>query len=159
MASPNVIVATGEPRGLFQEATLKTAAAKPGQSVKLTGLSGVATDAFAGGCTVREYEVAPGFAGEVCVLIEKNLVGQTISDEHAVDDGVQYYIPLPGEPFYALGLSGETLNVGTRGSFNAAGKLIADVDGPVICMDAGGALAADTLLLCRVGHTDTVTAS
>lgn len=157
--SMNTIVVAENPRGRFKEGVLKTATAKPGQCVKLNAVSGVNSDPFADGASVRSYDVVPGYAGEVAVLTEKGLVGGAEGDTYAVNDGVHYYLPLPGEEFYALGLSGETLNVGTRASFDADGKLVADVDGSIICMDAGGTLAADTLLQVRVGHTTTATAS
>lgn len=159
MASPNVIVAVGEPRGIFQEGVLKTAGAKPGQNVKLKAVNGVSSDAFASGCSVPVYDVEPGYAGETAVLTEQNLVGKGITDAYVVDDGVHYYLPMKGEAFYALGLSGQTLNVGTRASFNAAGKLISDADGSIIVMEAGGTLSADTLIKVRQGDTTTATAT
>lgn len=164
MSTPrNKIVIQGEPRGCFYEGILKTAGAKPGQCVAITGVTssggGADGDDNFYGSVYNEYHYAPGYAGVIAVLTEQNLVGKTEDDAYAVDDGVHVYFPQPGEDFRALGLSGQTLNVGSRAAFNAAGKLIAAAAGPIIVMEAGGTLSGDTLLICRYGGVTAATAS
>lgn len=146
----NTIVRSENPRGRFQEAVLKTAAAKPGQCTKISATAVVGD--------VRTQSVVPGFAGENCILTEYLMAGE-VGDAYAVDDGVQYYIPLPGDELMVLGLSGETLNAGTRANFNAAGKLIAAAAGVWTVQEAAGTLSADTLVLARYSGNSVATAT
>lgn len=158
----NKIVLSGEPRGYAYEGVLKTATAKPGQCVKITGGTvegGDSDDVFADGGEVHELQYSPGFAGAVTLITEKNLLGFDDATAYAVDDGIHVYNPLPGEDFRALGLSGETLNVGTRANFDADGKLVAAAAGIITVLEAGGTLSADTLLICRLSGSSVATAS
>lgn len=163
MAVPrNKIVVSENPRGRFQEAKLITATAKPGQCVKIadtTIVGGTGSTTLVAGGELQELSVNVGFAGLYAILTERPLLGQADSDTYAINDRVPYYQPLPGDDFIALGLSGETLNAGTRASYNVAGKLIADADGEIIVLEDGGTLSADTLILVRFGGVSTATAS
>ena len=138
------IVVSENPRGRFREGMLKAATtALPGQNLKHE-----ATDVF-----------SPGFAGELNIVVAQTLIGGTITDAYAAAARCYSYAPLPGDEFLALGLSGQTLNIGTRATFNAAGKVIAAATGELIVEEAAGELDADALVLVRLGHSNTATAS
>ena len=151
----NTIVRSQDPRGRYAEGILKNAVVKPGTCLKVidTTLSGNESDPFADGGGVRVQDVEAGMAGEFLIATEQNLIGNELTADIAVNDGIHYYIPLPGDELDVLGLSGETLNAGTRGTFNAAGKFIASATGLWVVQEDAGALAADTLVLARLGST------
>lgn len=159
----NRIVLSVDPRGRYHEGVLASAA-KPGTCVAVTDVTkhgGASNDVLTEGGESYEHEYTPGFAGIVTILthFKSQLGGTPIDSDIPANDRCNTYSPLPGEEFMALGLSGATLNAGSRATFNAAGKLIASATGPIIVMEDGGTLAADTLLYCRLGGLSTATAS
>ena len=132
------IVVSENPRGRFREGMLKSA-----------------TTALPGNCLKHESTdvYSPGFAGELNIVVEQSLIGNAIDDIYPAASRFFSYCPLPGDEFLALGLSGQTLNIGTRATYNAAGLLIVAATGLLIVEEAAGTLASNRLVLVRVGHT------
>lgn len=137
------IVICQEPRGRFREHMLTAVAIKPGTNLRLNS-----TGLYSG-----------GYAGEINIATERGLLGGSVTDDIPASTRVWSYTPLPGDDFLALGLSGEVLNKGTRAAFNAAGKLVAAAAGPLVVDEDAGTLAADTLVIVRLGSTTATTAS
>lgn len=154
----NTVVVSQDPRGRYFEGVL-AAAAKPGTCVKIsaTDLGGGASDTFLSGGVVRTRTVTPGFAGLNLVVCEMGLLGKTDVDEYPISSGVHVYSPLPGDELNLLVLSGETVNVGDRLIFNAAGKLIVSVTGPYVAQETLGLLAADGFCLVMFGGSNAAT--
>lgn len=96
-----------------------------------------------------KYTVGAGTGGQCVVLKEQSLGGMSTSDAYASQDKALAFIPCPGDEFFALALSGETIAVGDEVGYAAAGKVTQTGTGLIALEGSGGALAADTLLLVR----------
>lgn len=91
------------------------------------------------------------------VAKEDALQGKTVDDAYAVGDVLSYYVPLPGDEVQVLVKSGEDIDVGDKLVVEAATSgLFVEAAGTETryqleaIEDSGGALAANTLLACRV---------
>lgn len=154
------IVLSENPRGRFQEATLATAAIKPGTFVKVsdTDVSGNYSDPYLEGGAVRRQTVTRGFAGEVLVATQAGLMGGAVDVELPVNSNIHYYIPLPGDEFFAMAKAGEALNAGARATIDANGLLVASATGILVVQEDGGTIAAGgELVIVRMGASNAAT--
>jgi len=133
--------------GRYIEGNLDSSSApKPGQVVSLKS-SG-------------EYELwngaADGEQDEIVIVVEDDLLGKTINTAYAVSSRFKGYIPGRGSEVQVLVASGQTVALaGKLIVDDATGKMLATTGSPELepfkaLEGSGGALGADTLLLCRV---------
>ena len=153
------IVLSENPRGRFQEGVLKNAVVKPGTALKVidTTASGSYTDPYLNGGLVRTQDVEAGMAGEILIATQAGLMGGSVDADLPVDSQIHYYIPLPGDEFLARAKAAETLNAGTRATFDANGLLIASATGIIVVQEDGGTVAADAKVMVRMGVTASAT--
>ena len=136
MSVGNSIIVRAE-RDNYDEGVL-AAIAKPGMNIVL-GSAGT-------------YTPGVGLA-QTAIVIEDALQGKTMSDAYASGDLVRFITPEPGDRVHLLCLSGEDISVGEGVKANSAGKYVQLSSGDVAQFFAressGGALGADTLLMCE----------
>jgi len=121
----------------------------PGEAIRLAATGG-------------KYNVEPlalavhVLRGGFKIAKECALLGKTTADAYALDDVLFFYTPLSGDNVQVLVKTGAELVIGSTlvvegggsGLFVKAGALAA---GQLEALeDSGGALAADTLIVCRV---------
>ena len=89
--------------------------------------------------------------------MEDAIQGKTVDDAYAAADVLFFYSPLPGDHIHALVKSGEDIDVGEKLVVEAGGSgyFIASATTETkfqleALEDSGGALAAATLIRCRV---------
>lgn len=101
--------------------------------------------------------LAEALKGELLIAKEDALQGKTVDDAYAQDDVLFFYIPLPGDHVNALVKSGEDIDVNDVLVVEGGGSgLFVEAAGTEVkyqlkaLEDSGGALAANTLIKCRV---------
>lgn len=100
---------------------------------------------------------ANALKGGLLFAKEDALQGKTVADAYAIGDIVFYYIPVPGDHIHVLVKLGEDIDVGGllvvegggSGLFVAAAGTETKYQLKAL-EDSGGALAANTLIKCRV---------
>jgi len=100
---------------------------------------------------------AEALKGELLIAKEDALQGKGVGDAYAQDDTLFFYIPLPGDHVQVLVASGEDIDVGDLLVVEGGGSgLFVEAAGTEAkyqlkaLEDSGGALAANTLIKCRV---------
>jgi len=153
------IVLSENPRGRFQEGILKNASVKPGTALKVidTEVSGDYSDPYLTGGAVRRQHVEAGMAGEILITTQPGLMAGSVDAALPVDSQVHYYIPLPGDEFKARAKAAEVLDAGVRATFDADGLLVASATGILVVQEDAGTVAADAMVLVRMGVTASAT--
>ncbi len=141
----NVIVCKGNREAQQIEGTLDTGNTPlPGTHIQLS--------------SDGKYDVwdgaADGERDEVILLVENLWLGRTTADAYAPGPFFAF-APLPGDECQVLVASGETIAIGGKLIIDkGTGKCIATTGSPEMepwkaLESSGGALGADTLILCR----------
>lgn len=100
---------------------------------------------------------AAALKGGLKIAKEDALQGKTVADAYADGDRLFFYSPLPGDHIHALVKTGEDIDVGDKLVVEGGGSgLFVEAAGTETKFqlealeDSGGALAAATLIKCRV---------
>lgn len=131
----NTIVLTNPSIGYHDEGKA-AAAVKPGMSVEMNA-SG-------------EYILSVNATNGIKVVKEDALQGRTVADAYAIGERLFFYQPLPGDRIHVLVKAGQTVAVGSKGTFLAGYAEVNATKTFEFLEASSGALGADTLLKARI---------